>query len=165
MTRSNTAISIFLITLSTSSGIAQSAETVEELKACTRLTDRDARLACFDNLGERVLREEPAEMEQAQGKMAQSEAETGTSTDAKPLPDNYGKANPSQYDGLITSCKKGHSGRWYFVFDNGQVWKQVNKRNLRLKECNFNATITQDMFGYKLRIDDVEKTIRVRRER
>lgn len=165
MTRSKTAIFILLITVFTSSGVAQSADTIEELKVCARLTDRDARLACFDNLGERVLREEPAEKKPTQGKLAQPEAVTTTATDTQPLPDDYGESKTIQYSGLITSCKKGQSGNWYFFFDNGQVWKEVNKRNLRFKECNFNATITKGMLGYKMRIDDVDKTIRVRRNR
>ena len=165
MTRSNTAIFILLITVFTSSGIAQSVDPVEELKACAKMTDRNARFACFDNLGERVLREEPADKKPTQEKMAQPEAVTATATNAQPLPNDFGSSKSIQYNGLITSCKKGHYGGWYFIFDNGQVWKEANNRNLRFKECNFNATITRDSFGYKIQIDDVEKTIRVRRIR
>ena len=165
MTRSNTTIFILLITVFTSSGVAQSADTVEELEVCAKMTDQDARLACFDNLGERVLREESADKKSTQEKMAQPEAETATATNAQPLPDDLGKAKNIQYVGLITSCKKGYYGDWYFIFDNGQVWKDVNNRDLRFKECNFNATITKDAFGYKMRIDGVEKTIRVKRNR
>jgi len=165
MTRSNTAIFILLITVFASSGVAQSADTVEELKVCARMTDQDARFACFDNLGERVLREEPADNKPKQEKMARPEAVTATATNAQPLPDDFGSSKIIQYGGLITSCKKGHYGNWYFIFDNGQVWKEVNKRNLRFKECNFNATIAKDVFGYKMQIDGVEKTIRVTRNR
>ena len=165
MTRSNTAIFILLITVFTSFGVAQSVDTVEELKVCAKMTDQDARFACFDNLGERVLREEPADKKPTQEKMAQPEAVTATATNVQPLPDDFGSSKSIQYGGLITSCKKGHYGNWYFIFDNGQVWKEVNKRNLRFKECNFNATITRDAFGYKMQIDGIEKTIRVRRNR
>ena len=165
MTRSSTAIFILLITVYTSSGVAQSVDTVEELKVCARMTDQDARFACFDNLGERVLREEPADKKPTQEKMAQPEAVTATATNAQPLPDDLGRSKSIQYSGLITSCQKGQYGDWYFIFDNGQVWKEVNNRNLRFKECNFNATITKDVFGYKMQIDGVEKTIRIRRTR
>jgi hypothetical protein len=166
MTRSNTAIFILLITVFTSSGIAQSVDPVEELKACAKMTDRNARFACFDNLGERVLREASADKKPTREKMAQPEAVTATATNAQPLPDDLGKSTGSiKYSGLITSCKKGHYGDWYFIFDNGQVWKEVNKRNRRFKECNFNATITRDGFGYKMQIHGVEKYLRVRRYR
>ena len=165
MTRSIAAIFILLIAVFTSAGVAQPVDTVEELKVCARMTDQDARFACFDNLGERVLREEPVDKEPTQDQMPRPEAETATETNAQPLPDDFGCSKSVQYSGLITSCKKGHYGNWYFIFDNGQVWKEVNKRNLRFKECNFNATITRDTFGYKMRIDSVERTIRVRRTR
>lgn len=165
MTRSIAAIFILLITVFTSSGVAQSVDPVEELKVCARMTDQDARFACFDNLGERVLREEPADKKPTQDQMPRPETVTATETNAQPLPDDFGSSKSIQYSGFITSCKKGHYGNWYFIFDNGQVWKEVNKRNLRFKECNFNATITRDAFGYKMRIDGVDKTIRVRRNR
>ena len=165
MTRSNTAIFILLITVLTSSGVAQSVDTAEELKVCAGMTDQDARFACFDKLGERVLREEPADKKPTQEEMAQPEAVTATATNAQPLPDDFGRSKSVQYSGLITSCKKGHYGDWYFIFDNGQVWKEVNKRNRRFKECNFNATITNDGFGYKMHIHGVEKYLRVRRHR
>ena len=163
MTRLNAAIFILLITVITSASMAQSADPVEELKACARMTDRETRFACFDNLGERVLREEPADKKPTQEKMAQPEAVTATATNAQPLPDDLGRSKNVQYGGLITSCKKGRYGDWYFIFDNGQVWKVLNDRNPRLQECNFNATITRDSFGYKLRIDSVGKTFRVKR--
>ena len=189
MTQSNTAIFILLITVFASSGVAQSLDAVEELKVCATMTDQDARFACLDNLGERVLREESADREPAPEKMAepeaitatareesadrepapekmaQPEAVTATATDVQPLPDDLGNPKNVQYGGLITSCKKGYYGNWFFVFDNGQVWKEVNNRNLRFKECNFNATITKDAFGYKMQIDGREKAIRVKRNR
>jgi hypothetical protein len=165
MTRSNAAIFILLTTVFTSSGAAQSVDTVEELKACARMTDSDARLACFDNLGERVLREEPADTTPTQEKTTRPEPETATTTNAESLPDELGRSKTTEYVGLITSCKQDGRGDWYFFFDNGQVWKEVNKRSRRFKECNFNATITEDGFGYKMRIDGSDRTIRVRRHR
>ncbi|MBT8081903.1 MAG: hypothetical protein KJO56_05735 [Gammaproteobacteria bacterium] len=165
MTRSNTAIFILLIAVFTCSGAAQPVDTVEELKVCARMTDKEARLACFDDLGDRVLREEPADQKPPQEKVAQAEAESATRSNAQPLPDELGRSTTAQYVGLITSCKKGGRGDWYFFFDNGQVWKEVNRRNLRFKECNFNATIMTDSFGYKMRIDGEERTIRVKRHR
>ena len=63
MTRSNTTILILLLTVFASSGAAQSLDTVEELRVCAGIADSAARLACYDDLGERVLREEPAEKE------------------------------------------------------------------------------------------------------
>jgi len=165
MTRSNTAIFIFVIAMFASSGFAQSMDTIEELKVCARVTDQDARLACFDKLGKRVLREESADNGPMQEERVQPEAATEAGTIVMPLPDELGSSKTVQFVGLITSCKKGQYGDWYFIFDNDQVWKNTNSRNLRFKACHFNATITRDAFGYKMRIEGEEGTIRVKRIR
>ena len=172
MNRTSTAIFTLLIMMSAPSGVAQSADPIEELKACARMAGRDARLACFDNLGERVLREESADIKPTREEVTQSEgASTATETNAQPLLDDLGLSKIGEdqesmsikYSGTLTSCKKGHYGDWYFIFDNGQVWKDVGNSRLQFKECNYNVTITEDFFGYKMKIDALDKTIPVRR--
>ena len=118
-------------------------DTIVELKVCTNMTDQDARLACFDELGQSVVGEEAADSSPAQEEKVQTEAATEAETTAAPLPDELGSSNDVQYVGLITSCQKGQYGRWFFIFDNEQVRKATNNRNLRFKECHFNATITR----------------------
>ena len=170
MTRSNTAILLLVIAMYTSPGIAQSADPAEELKACAKMTDREARLACLETLGERVLRDESADSTSARQQVAQPEA-IPKATDTEPLPDdpdvstlgNDQESNSTVYSGMITSCRKDAYGYWYFISENGQVWKEVRKRNRKFSECNFNVTITNDIFGYKMRIDTLEKTVRVKR--
>ena len=166
MIPSKTANLTLLILVFAVAGTAESADPVEALKACAEMTDRDARLACFDNLGQRVLGEESAQNEPAQEEVAQPEAETRTiAAEAQPLPDDLGVTGPktTEYSGRVTSCKKGHYGDWYFIFDNGQVWKEVNRRNRRFKECDFDVTITKDTFGYRMQIDSLNKSLRVKR--
>ena len=34
---------------------------------------------------------------------------------------------------MITKCQQGRDGRWYFVFSNGQVWKQSNLERRALR--------------------------------
>ena len=130
MTRSNTAIFIFGMVMFTSPGFAQSMDTIEELKVCARMKDEDARLACFDKLGERVLREEPVSSKPTLEETIQPETATESATIVMPLPDELGNSKTAQYVGLITSCKKGQFGDLYFIFDNDQVWKDVTSRNL-----------------------------------
>ena len=43
-----------------SASIAQSADYADELKACAKMTDRNARFACYENLGKRALEGESA---------------------------------------------------------------------------------------------------------
>jgi len=41
----------------------------------------------------------------------------------------------------------------------------VKHNKLRFKDCNFDVTIMQDAFGYKMQIDGREKRIRISRKR
>ena len=155
-----------------SASVAQSADYVDELKACTKVTDQDARFACYENLGKRVLEDESATGKPSAETMVQPEAAvpvaTGTATKAVALPDDLGNKSfkdPTQYRGLITSCKKNADEQWYFYFDGGQVWKQVDGRRHHYRECNFFVTITNDGLGYKMQIDGTKKKVRVSRRR
>ena len=162
MTRLNMAIFVLLMTVFASPGVAQSVDTAEELETCAGMTDQDARLACFDKLGERVLREEPADKEPTQENEAELAAAAATETDVQPLPDEFEKRERVKYGGLITSCEKGRYGDWYFIFENGQVWKVVGSRKPRFQECNFYVTLETDGFGYKMTIEDDQGTFRVK---
>jgi len=163
-----------------SASIAQSTDYVDELKACAITTDREARFACYEDLGKRALEDEPAAEKSSAERMAQPEAvpapvapETGTS--AATLPDDLGGASfveqessqstEEQYRGRLISCKKSKSDEWWFYFENGQVWKQVDSRRLRHRECNFMVTITKDGFGYRLQRDGEDTRVRVTRKR
>ena len=75
------------------------------------------------------------------------------------------KSEPTIVQGRVTGCQKDASNRWYFVFDNGQVWKQRSDDRLSFRECDFWVTITKDFFGYKMQIDGEKKRIRIGRIR
>ncbi len=160
MTRSAPAIFIFLITACTSAGISQAADLAVELKACATIADRDARLSCFDRLSDGVVHESPAAGIPEPGSAPLPPNDPVDSTQRnEPAPTS------AQYGGLVTSCKKSYYGNWLFFFENGQVWKEANNRNMRFKDCNFNAAITKDRFGYKMQIEGDDKNIRVKRNR
>jgi len=180
-------------------GIAHATDPIEMLKVCAKMTDRDARFACYDDLGQRVLNEESADEQPPQepavaeagvvtaatGSRVATEATgaatestvateaTGAATDVQSLPDHLGGTvfekesaqGKFDYRGLVTSCKKGSDGRWYFFFESGQVWKQSNKSRRRFKECYYSVTITRDGFGYKMQIDGESSKIRIARKR
>jgi len=158
-----------------STSITRAAGPVEALKTCAKMTDRDARLACYDKLGKRVLSEESGNEALPSVSDAQSKTSETTETESTnpSLPDDIGGADfeeqsqstKNQDKGLITSCKKGADKRWYFSFDNGQIWKESNKGRRRFKECNFIATITRDGFGYRMQIEGETMKIRVSRVR
>lgn len=91
---------------------------------------------------------------------------------AESLPDDLGGREFSKDSELaenqnrerITSCRKDLRDKWSFYFENGQVWKQVDSRRRRFRDCDFMATITRDTFGYKMQIDGKKERIRVSRK-
>ena len=92
---------------------------------------------------------------------------------ASDMPDSLGggiyadKAGvkPETNRGHVTSCKKSSDRKWFYIFENGQVWKQVDSRKRRHKECDFWATIVKDSFGFKMIIDGQQGKIRIDRRR
>ena len=196
-------------------GLADAAsDPVEDLKKCARMTDKTARVACYEALGKRVLGEEaivstsegqnPAapdlamaaspEIESAGNRRAAIENPTSNAVSVEPrvdevaavtaasvppesdrMPDYLGRSDKKErkekkseekktYRGHVKSCGQMSDDRWYFVFDNGQVWKQSSDGSYRFGKCDFDVTITKDFFSYKMKIDG-GKSLRVRRER
>lgn len=101
---------------------------------------------------------------------AEATAETAQAV-AQPLPDDIGGADfeapedraPEAFVGRLSSCTRGHDSRWVFRFENGQIWKQADYRRARFRDCDAQATITKDRFGYRLRMEGSDRSVRVSR--
>lgn len=63
----------------------------------------------------------------------------------------------------VTRCEKDARKKYYFVFENGQVWKQVSDKRLSYKQCDFEVTITKDFFGYKMQADGEDRRVSIAR--
>ena len=144
---------------------AGSADSIEDIGACAKVSDAVARLACFDELAERVQRAELA----VDPGVAVAADEPGEAA----LPEHLGGADfeeqadnfETHHQGTMTKCQQARDGRWYFWFNNGQVWKQSNINRQRFRECSYLATISRDAFGYKMVIDEngKQRSVRVSR--
>jgi len=144
-----------LFAFSGASVAADVTDPVADLKTCARTEDSTARIACYEALGKRVLGEDS------------NVAEPGPDR----LPDNLGggdyeekKVKAKAARGHVKSCRQASDGRWYFTFESGQVWVQSSKGHYRYKNCDFDVSITKDIFSYKMAIDG-GRTIRVRRKK
>ncbi len=156
---------------------AQSLDPTEAIQTCAAERADEARLACFDNLAQQLRYDEPVADVQApeappepEPAVAPAVTTAATETEAPPMPDDLGGSSFEEQEtngfiGTITRCEKGHYGNWFFYFENGQIWQEVNIKNHRFKDCNFNATITKDFFGYRMQIEGMDKKIRVKRNR
>jgi len=178
-----TMLSFLLGLTCVTTGLAQSSDPVDELKRCATLKDPDARFNCYEELGKQVSGEVSTDKEVAVAPIEAAPVEVApvaatpvtaeaTKTPA-PLPDDLGggqfsdepEPEKKEYRGLITTCKKGSDGFWYFRFENGQVWKHVNVVRRQYKDCGFQATITEERMGHKMQIDGDDSRVRVTRIR
>lgn len=148
---------------------ADSDPLIDEIRTCARINISDARFECYEALGKRVLDDAPGiNTEQT---VAVHESAAAVTPDG--LPDDLGggefakntAAESEMSHGHIQSCEKGVDGRWYFQFDNGQVWRQSNSDRRKFRNCDIDATISKDNFGYILEIDGDSGKIRVQRRR
>ena len=146
------------------------AQDSSDMARCAELENADARLACYDEVIGQSSSSPPSPE-------AAEKEPTGTAPRSEPVPltqdvgeeqldgKNRPESEPMIIQGRVTECQKDASNKWYFVFDNGQVWKQRSNARLPVGECDFSVTITKDVFGYKMQIDGEGKKIRIGRIR
>ena len=64
----------------------------------------------------------------------------------------------------VVQCQRDRSsGSWYFRLENDQVWKQVDRRTLQFRDCDFPVKVVADGFGYVMLIEGRDGRIRVSR--
>lgn len=129
----------------------------DELRRCSLIEDAPARLDCYDKITTEQVAEKPP-----------------IPVAAKPLPaktlDDLGSKTLGHDDGeelqvraVVTKCTKNQQNKYYFHFESGQIWKQTSDKRVNLKDCEFDVTITQDFFGYKMRREGEKRYIRISR--
>jgi hypothetical protein len=145
------------------------AQDATDLESCANLEDPQARLACYDaasqGLQEAKPASPPAGAAPARESLVSPAAENSTPPSAgisEEQPDTEDqKEEPLRL--LLTDCQKGPTSKWYFYFDNGQVWKQRDNDRFSIKDCNGEVAISKDFFGYKIEFQTTENKIRAAR--
>jgi hypothetical protein len=142
-----------------------SAQEPGDLERCAKLEDAQARLECYDAASRRQQETPPPP-----AAAAPDSGDSPEPAEPAPLSDAVGEEQLAAEDvkegparGTLTDCRKGPTGKWYFYFDNGQVWEQRDNDRVHLGECNFDVTISKDFFGYKMEMPDSDNKVRVAR--
>lgn len=75
------------------------------------------------------------------------------------------KTEPVAVTATVSEVTESHTGRLYFHFSNGQVWRQVEPRRFRYPtEPPFEVTISQGLMGdYRLRVGGEGPMTHIRR--
>ena len=160
MPRTGLTISI-LGTIALTASAEVHAQDSSDMARCAELENADARLACYDEVIGQSSSSRP-NPEAAEKEPTPLTEEVGQEQlDSKDKPHQ----EPEAFAGRVTDCRQNADGKWYFYFANGQVWKERNSGRQRFKDCDFEATITKDVFGYKMQVDGEGKKIRIGRVR
>ena len=163
MPRPGTTVFILAATvlIASATGYAQESS---DMARCAELENAEARLACYDEVTGRSSSSRPAPEVTSPSEPAPDD---DSPSEPAPLTEDVGKpdAKSTFVRGRVTGCQKDINDKLYFIFDNGQVWKQRGNARLRASECDFWVTITEDALGYKMEIEGDGKQSRVGRIR
>lgn len=169
-----------------SASVADSVAIVAELKSCARIVANDNRVACYEALGKQVIQDE-APM-QANSKLVPGGSATATETaivteattatlapsEQPSMTDSMGgykfADKPSDHPDndihtRVVRCQQNIDKDWYFEFENGQVWKQVDRTRRHFNVCDFAVVVSEDGLGYKMRVEGKDWRIRISRRK
>lgn len=147
-----------------------SAVAFDDIERCRAIADQDERLECYDRLAG------PTDAEQT-ATPAADDAPAAQPAHAAALPEaSTAKADPAADIGLpkpreelqavpvtIDRCGTASNRIFYIYLDNGQVWKYIGRKSLRLKSCGKEASLVEDRLGFTLQLHEHSKSIRVQR--
>ena len=139
-----------------------SAGPLDEMQACAVIDDDTDRLRCYDAID---LPSAPTTPAPAPTTAADVTVE---SIGAEQLPAARREQEQPEVNvqARVSRCERDASRKKYvFYFEGGQVWKQVSDKRLFFRDCDFNVTVTKDVFGYKMQIDGEKSKIRISRLR
>ena len=157
---------------------------VSDFLACEEILEDSARLACFDGVVDTARADEPAPVPVAEPAPAPAaepapavaaepavEAPVDDQPEFVPLSDDVGLAAHERDDdgkqtairARVTRCKEGATGKYFFYFENGQVWQETNQGRRDFDDCDFYVTITRDTFGYRLSPEGETYRVRITR--
>ena len=179
MTKSSLTLisSIPLIILLSTPAASKEDSVIEQLLNCARTEDRAVRAECYEVLGKQVLEAESGKPSMAPVKEAVAPAasleNTPDNASSDALPESAGggkfsneeKVDRESWTAVLKTCKRTAAKKWAVMFENGQVWKQVDSRRIRRLTCSGSVTIEKDGFGYKMMLKDGKGGMRIKRQR
>lgn len=134
--------------------------------ACAEIGSDAERLECFDALVQ-------VGAEVADGDVANTATEVPAAAAPEPAPAEPGsndtgppaiiETEARTFEVRLVRCSTSASGaRQLYFFDNGEVWQQSNVGRTKIKDCDTDVRIRQDLFGYKMEVPSEDRRVRIR---
>lgn len=149
---------------------ASGGATIEQrLARCVAVSDSRIRLACFDELAGAVLPPATATRTPAVDLASPQPAAPVPTAEATVTADEPARLEPYEEAGELTvsvqQIRKDAVGRWLFFLDNGQVWRQVEKKRVAVpKKFPAQATISAGFLrSTNLKFGEKSRAIKVTR--
>lgn len=147
---------------------AKQAELAAEVKACSKISNNQARLTCFDQLT--AIKSYQVQLSKTTGLKA-----TGLKTEltveqvdsfSKEQIEKTAEEKASEIKTIlstISKLEKTSRGKWKITFDSGQKWQQKDTSKLKLKQGD-RVTLTKGALGSVfLQKENSNKRIKVKR--
>jgi hypothetical protein len=135
---------------------ANALDMVDEVQKCAAIETNDERLYCYDALSQTLVaaqsKNETVRQSVVQGTSAAEESSDMSDSIGGSRFTSEEERQKSITQGRVTFCQLSYDKKYLFIFENGQIWKQVKDKRYRLKECGFDVTISKDFFGYFMEI-------------
>ena len=145
---------------------------IQQLRQCREYTDAEKRITCYDRIGEPAPVADkptvPADTETSAAAIAAADVPQEIEPDSQGPESSHDFGLPKSEDDFetihanVVRCGEANNRKFYFYFDNGQVWKYLGGKKLRYRTCSFPAALTEDSFGFTLRIEE-KSSLRVQR--
>jgi hypothetical protein len=140
------------------------------IEQCREFTDAEARLACYDRIGEPVSgnhertessQEPEAEPHPSMIGAKSEDSEYGALGDDTGLPNEAEASKPILV--TVSRCGEAANFNFYFYLDNGQVWRYTGAKQLRYRSCDGVAILVEDRLGFTLQMEGDSARLRVKR--
>jgi len=143
---------------------------MRELEQCRELDGDDQRLSCYDRIGETpsvvaatTVKTEtsPVVDTTAAIDVQEQESQYAELTDDIGLPKTADDMSIVQ--ATISNCGQASNRMFYFYFENGQIWKYIGRKKLKIRDCDREAKIIEDGFGFALQMEGESGSLRIKR--
>lgn len=146
-------------------GTAVADDLQQQLHSCAAIENDSERLECFDDMAKGHAPPHDSTSDDIDD--GEPEAESGPRQAERGATESTSPAIVSKEEKvfvvrLVRCSTPSSGGRQLYFFDNGEVWQQSNTSPTKIRNCDTEVNVRQDLFGYKMEVPSENRKIRIR---